>query len=124
MPANVVQTTFVALWPLSLTDVAAVKDKPMMGFWNDFFGYVLAKSPFGGEGRATVGGQSDAFTDTKHVGVDRHRGFAEIYSQNHVCSLAANAGQRNKAVEVGWDFAAKFFGDDFSHFDKMRRFAV
>lgn len=92
--AQQTQSACVALGRTGLAYVSSVEDKPVVGNGDFCFGDMLHQLFFHAEGSgATVGYQSQAVADAKHVGIYRHGCFVEGDRLDDVGRLAPHAGQ-------------------------------
>ena len=103
-----------AVGALRLADVAAVQQKPVVGFVAQFWRYVFCESGFHFEWCFTLS-QAYAVGNTEHMGVNGDCGFAENCAHDHVGCFSPHAGKRGEVGHVVGHFAVEFVNEHGSH---------
>ena len=117
--AHRAQAAFFAFGMAGHADVAAVQDKPVMGFVHEVAGNEFQQLLFGGQRRFGIDGKPYAGGDTEDMGIDGHIGLLIDDGGDDIGGFAAHAGQLHQLVDGHGHLAMKFVHQHIGHTDEV-----
>ena len=100
MSAVGTQTALVAFGFAGLADVAAVKEKPVMRFWDDGRRNVFDEGFLRLQRVLAVGGEAESFADAEEMRIHGHCRLIPDDCTDHIRSFASYALERLQIVDI------------------------